>query len=641
MSRAGLERLRAVTGRRRTRLASLRSRAGDRLLLLRTLRAAGPRLLSCSVALQLTVSLVPAGTALATGLVVDRVARATAADVLTAVVPGLAVLAGVILAGYAAQEFAGPVDYLTVQRVDGAQRARLTSLATRSRTIDALEEPDVAELVRTARADPQSWSERTPGQGALAQLHLPVRWAGVAASCTVLACFAWWLVPLVLLPAVAARSVWRRQIAGHVSRQRLGGADAVRAEGWKNLAIDATGGKEVRTFGLADFALEQAARHRLRVSAPRWESEARGAALQWVIALIVGPPLAAVYVLVAGSAVRDTVSVALLTAVFSAAWSVLRAMGPRDAFDVEGALPAVRAVERLEPLLGGPAEERHPSLGGPPEEAGPPLIRFDGVSFGYRGAGRPVLDRLDLELRPGELLALVGLNGAGKSTLIKLLCGLHLPCEGRITADGTDLSDMSPEAWHARLAVIWQDFIQYPLTAEENVRLGRPACDAPQEALEAAAAAAGLTSLVERLPRGWHTPLSRSRNGGVDLSGGEWQQVMLARALYAVHAGAQVLVMDEPTAHLDVRAEFEVFQRLAAQRGHRSVLLISHRLSTVRDADRIVLLDEGRITECGTHEELMDLGGAYARLFTLQAERFRLDAENLGGTGPDGPGGAS
>ena len=260
----------------------------------------------------------------------------------------------------------------------------------------------------------------------------------------------------------------------------------------------------------------------------------------------------------------------------------------------------------------------------PPDSPGPaPLVRFEKVSFGYPASGRTVLRDLDLEIRPGELLAIVGLNGAGKSTLIKLLAGLYRPDSGRITVDGVDLADIDPALWRQKLSIVFQDFVRYQLTARDNVALGQASLPADQDLIDAAAASAGLEEVLGRLPDGWDTPLSRSRSGGVDLSGGQWQQVVLARALYAVRRGARLLVLDEPTAHLDVRTEFEVFDRLAANRGETSVVLISHRLSTVRQADRIVLLDGGRIVESGTHEELMALGGVYAEMFAIQAERFR------------------
>jgi ATP-binding cassette subfamily B protein len=258
-------------------------------------------------------------------------------------------------------------------------------------------------------------------------------------------------------------------------------------------------------------------------------------------------------------------------------------------------------------------------------------VRFEGVGFSYPESTRPVLRGLDLEIKPGELLAVVGLNGAGKSTMTKILAGLYEPVAGRVTVDGADIRDLGYEAWRTRLSVVFQDFVKYPLSARENIVLGRRGLQGGDldAALEQAARDSGFDQVLKRLPLGWDTPLSKTREHGVDLSGGQWQQVALARALFAVRNGAQVLVLDEPTAHLDVRTEFEVFARLADVAGHASVVLISHRLSTVRQADRIVLLDGGRIVESGSHDELIELGGGYAAMFAVQAERFRSGFEDV------------
>jgi ATP-binding cassette subfamily B protein len=252
--------------------------------------------------------------------------------------------------------------------------------------------------------------------------------------------------------------------------------------------------------------------------------------------------------------------------------------------------------------------------------AGTPTLTFDQVGFRYPGGDRDILTVLDLEIAPGQLLALVGMNGAGKSTITKLLAGLYAPTAGSIRADGRDIAEIGYQAWRRELAIVFQDFVRYPLSVRENVAFG---ADADQETLEDAAREAGLLDVLERLPDGWDTPLSKERDGGVDLSGGQWQQVVLARAIYALKQGAKILVLDEPTAHLDVRTEFEVFERLTRLARHATVILVSHRLSTVRQADRIVLLEAGRIAESGSHDELMSLGGRYAEMFTIQAERFR------------------
>jgi ABC-type multidrug transport system fused ATPase/permease subunit len=313
--------------------------------------------------------------------------------------------------------------------------------------------------------------------------------------------------------------------------------------------------------------------------------------------------------------------------VFAAGWAIFLALADLDQVQrIVGAGAVLRSYAALRQRL-TPAASR-PSA---PIVDKPPLVRFEGVSFTYPHGAHPVLHELELEIRPGELLAIVGLNGAGKSTLIKVLAGLSAPTTGRITVDGVDIATLDPRVWRRRLSIVFQDFVRYPLTAEENIRLGR---GGGPSTLDLAVAESGAGPTLARLPAGLATPLSRTRTGGVDLSGGQWQQVVLTRALYATHAGAGLLILDEPTAHLDVRTEFEVFDRLVGRRadagsGGRSassrvgVVLISHRLSTVRRADRIVLLDGGRITESGTHDELVALGGAYARMFDIQAERFR------------------
>jgi ATP-binding cassette subfamily B protein len=215
----------------------------------------------------------------------------------------------------------------------------------------------------------------------------------------------------------------------------------------------------------------------------------------------------------------------------------------------------------------------------------------------------------------------VGLNGAGKTTLTKLLAGLYQPDRGGVTVDGVDLCELDIESWRRRLAVIFQDFIHYELSVAANVGYGRIDRFQSGAPADTAARRAGAHSVVERLPEGWETMLS-VRFGGVELSGGEWQRIALARTFYAVEGGAGVLVLDEPTAHLDVRAEADLFARFLELTAGLTTILITHRLASVRHADRIVLIGDGRIVEDGSHAELIAAGGAYAEMFRMQAERF-------------------
>jgi ATP-binding cassette subfamily B protein len=278
------------------------------------------------------------------------------------------------------------------------------------------------------------------------------------------------------------------------------------------------------------------------------------------------------------------------------------------------------AVERFEAnaATAQPATATSADAEGRPREE----IRLERVTFGYGDGSRPVLRDLDLVIPAGRSLAIVGLNGAGKTTLVKLLARLYEPQAGGITVDGVDLRAFPAAAWRRQLGAIFQDFVHYDLPVRDNVGFGAPKLLHDDDRVRAALASAGALTLVDSLPRGLDTVLSREYEGGAELSGGEWQRIAIARALMAVAGGARVLVLDEPTANLDVRAEAEFFERFLELTAGLTTILISHRFSTVRRADRIAVLDEGTVVEEGSHAELLARGGRYAQLFLLQAERF-------------------
>ena len=252
-----------------------------------------------------------------------------------------------------------------------------------------------------------------------------------------------------------------------------------------------------------------------------------------------------------------------------------------------------------------------------------PIVRgfeFRNVSFRYPGTSRLVLNNLDFHLRAGERVALIGENGEGKTTLVKLMTRLYDPVEGQVLLDGVDLREYDLEDLYREIGVIFQDFMRYEMTARENIAVGRIDEINNLPLLETAADKSMADEVIERLPRDYEQMLGRRFERGVDLSGGEWQKIALARAYLR---DAQVLILDEPTAALDARSEFEVFQRFAELTAGKSALFISHRFSTVRMADRIVVLENGRIAEDGNHENLVNLGGRYAEMFEMQAASYR------------------
>jgi ABC-type multidrug transport system fused ATPase/permease subunit len=277
---------------------------------------------------------------------------------------------------------------------------------------------------------------------------------------------------------------------------------------------------------------------------------------------------------------------------------------------LDGASAPVAAVMRLESAMApigalAPGDREANRL--PKRE-----IRFRDLTFAYPG-GAPVLEHFDLTIPAGSSLAIVGQNGAGKTTLAKLLCRFYDPQSGAIEVDGIDLRQLEVSSWRSRMTAVFQDFTRFELPLRDNVA---PA-GAPDAEVHAALEAAGAVRLA-RLD----TVLSRGYAGGTDLSGGQWQRVALARALCAVQTGAGVVILDEPTAQLDVRGEAEIFDRILGATRNCTTILISHRFSTVRHADRIAVVEQGRVIELGTHDELMATGGRYRTMFDLQAQRF-------------------
>jgi len=255
-----------------------------------------------------------------------------------------------------------------------------------------------------------------------------------------------------------------------------------------------------------------------------------------------------------------------------------------------------------------------------PAKPRPPIIEFKNVSFRYPNTERLILDNFDLRIVSGEKIALVGENGAGKTTLIKLLLRFYDVVEGEILIDGVNIKDVDLAQWHKQIGALFQDFIKYQFTFKENVYFGDLTHGMEEKMLREAIEKSGADKYLDTLPDKYDQVLGKMFEGGIDLSGGQWQKLALARAFYR---NAPVLILDEPTSAIDAKAEYEIFQNVQKLQKDKTVIIISHRFSTVRNADRILVLDEGRIIEEGDHEKLMKKKGLYAELFNLQAQGYK------------------
>jgi ABC-type multidrug transport system fused ATPase/permease subunit len=443
--------------------------------------------------------------------------------------------------------------------------------------------------------------------------------SGVA-SAVVLTGFTWW-APLALVVAwgsthwlLRESGVWKDRNTPEVrSAQR-------HADYAYRLAVDPQPAKELRLFGLAGWTVERFIARRNRLFELQYRAtRLREKSIVWCLILVIAAN-AAVFGALGVAATTGGLPLDRLVVYAQVALGVsLIAFGGLN-WALDGAAAPVAAVGRLGPAmapLGSLAVGHQPAADAPRNE-----IAFRNISFGYPGSDQAVLAGLDLTVPAGTSLAIVGQNGAGKTTLAKLLCRLYDPTAGSIMVDGVDLRDIELASWRSRVAAVFQDFVRFELSLRENVD---PAREASDDEIRAALADAGALHLAEL-----DTPLAKGYAGGTDLSGGQWQRVALARALCAVRRGAGLVLLDEPTAQLDVRGEAEVFDKVLQATRRVTTILISHRFSTVRHADRICVLEHGRVIELGSHQELMAQGGRYQTMFELQAKRFEATVDEEG-----------
>lgn len=555
------------------------------------------------------------------GLVVGSALPALGHGLGSAAARRLLVAFGLLCAQYLVQtlvsERAIPVlRYSCQRRVDGHVRELVRAWSNAPTTIAHLEDP--AQLDRVGHALDGRLG-LTIGGAAVTAID---RGMGVASS-VMLAAIVAHFAPALAGGVLVLALLLRTQVNSAVVP--VGAAQAGSQEGFRRAsylqgcASSAGSAKEVRVFGLERFFGSAFVSAQLAAHRPVWEAMGRLQAALVGINVVYSSLFAASFAYPVYQAAHGRLSVGGLTAVIFAMASLFMAQADPRVAQIADAVAAARWLESTTRAASGSRAGRGAEL---PPFAPAREVSFEGVSFEYPGTGRRVFDCLDLTMQAGRSLAIVGVNGAGKTTLVKLLAGLYEPDTGTISVDGTDIASVDPDSWRARLAVLFQDFVHLELSASDNVELGRLERYGDHTARDEAASKAGAAGIVASLPNGWDTVLARGYPGGVDLSGGQWQRIALARALFALAGGARVLVLDEPTANLDVRAEAELFETLLRLTKGFTTILISHRFSSVRHADRIVVLDAGRVLEDGTHEELLARGGEYAHLFRLQAARF-------------------
>ena len=606
----------------RARLGALRTLGPFLALVWQT----SPVLTSTSLALRLVRALLPVAVLFLGKLIIDEVVRlsrlpAPPADIAGWVESGLLVRVGLLLGAELGLALLTDVLGRVVILVDGLLSEKFTTassirLMQHAATLD-LEDFEDSELQdKLDRARRQTGGRTTLISQMFGQAQDIVT---VVAFAVGLAAYAPWLIVLLLLaliPAFLGEAHFNAQsyalsYARTAERREL---DYVRQTGASTETA-----KEVKIFGLNAFLIE-----RYRVLAAGMQRDNRRLAVRragWggALAALGTAGYYVAYAYLAWRTLSGGFSIGDLTFL---AGSFLRLRGL-----LEGLLSGFSSLAgqalylddlfsffEVVPEIHSPAHPR-PF----PATVGTGFV-FEGVGFRYPGAERWAVRNLDFTLYPGETLALVGENGAGKTTLVKLLARLYDPDEGRILLDGHDIREYDLDRLRGSMGVIFQDFVRYYLTAADNIAVGRIDAREDRARIEAAAQRGLADDVIRRLPQGYEQMIGRRFRGGVELSGGEWQKMAIARAYMR---DAQVLILDEPTAALDARSEFEVFQRFKALSAGRTAVLISHRFSSVRMADRILVMADGEIEASGTHEALLAQRGRYAELFELQAAGYR------------------
>lgn len=594
---------------------------------------AGPRLLLIYVALAIVGGAVPVVVSWLTKVLLDQLASGgVTPDVLTWLAIGLG-LVGLAIGTlpHATRYVSGELERAVALLADD----RLYAAVNRFAGLGRFEDPVFLDRLRVAQLS----GGVTPGRlvgGGLALLRGLITTAGFLASLIVISP----LMAVAVVSSAAPMMVAELLLSRQRARLQMWLSPVSRREiSYGELLTSVEAAKEVRLLGIGAFLRGRMRANRLAANREERRIAGRELVTQGALSLLATSIAGAGLLWAVRAAGSGTLSVGDVTMFVAAVAGVQTALGSlvgelADAHHqlllfqhyraVVGAAPDLPLPARLQPV---PVLRRG--------------IEFHDVWFRYSPEHPWVLRGVSMVIPHGQAVGLVGLNGAGKSTLVKLLCRFYDPDRGTIWWDGVDLRDLSPESLRARIGAVFQDYMCYDLTAAENIGVGDLDVIDERSRIEQAGERAGAHSTVAALPRGYDTMLSRMFFGelgeteeedpatGVYLSGGQWQRIALARAM--LRSGRDLMILDEPSSGLDAEAEYEVHRRLAEHRRGATSLLISHRLGALRDVDLIVVLGEGRVTEHGTHDELVASGGAYARLFATQARGYRATDERIAG----------
>jgi ATP-binding cassette subfamily B protein len=595
----------------RERLAALRNVPP----VLRIVWQSGPLVVSLGLVFRLISSLIPLAALWITKLIIDGIVYAVSSHQ-----PVQPLLWWLVAAEFAIAIFGSilgrTIDYLDALLADKYTRHISIQVMKHAAELDLMAYEDPVFYDRLERARVQA----TDRLGMIQSIGRLVQQVITAASLSVsILLFSPWLLLLLIagiLPAFLGESHfaflgYAKNFRQTPVRREL---DYLRVLGGSREAA-----KELKLFGLKDFLIGRFTRLSDQIYRENVDLARRRLIAGSFLSVIGTAGYYSAYVYVIWRTVTGSLSIGTLTFLTGA---IVQASGNIQQIFSSLSSIADQALFLTDLLA---FFEMQPTIRSKPHAlpAPRPIVRgfeFRNVSFRYPGTSRLVLNSLDLHLRAGERVALIGKNGEGKTTLVKLMTRLYDPVEGQVLLDGVDLREYNLEDLYREIGVIFQDFMRYEMTARENIAVGRIDEINNLPLLKTAADKSMADEVIERLPGDYEQMLGRRFESGVDLSGGEWQKIALARAYLR---DAQVLILDEPTAALDARSEFEVFQRFAELTAGKSALFISHRFSTVRMADRIVVLENGRIAEDGNHETLLNLGGRYAEMFEMQAASYR------------------